>query len=234
MKTKIPFLVLKTLSVFSLLFLANSSIASEDPKPASDTRYSNWEFIADADGVKTFRRDAEDGAVGFRGEALMSIPMEKIATLLADMESRKKWMDEVVEAKRIRMNSLFDRVEYNHTAVPWPFQNRDFVYSAKVELDKKDRTMIITMKSVEDPENPPKSGIVRGKMLESRYYLHETEKGKTTFITVEIMVDPMGAIPKWLARLKQKKWPRNTLTGLRNYLEKNDVVVPAEFKLLDK
>jgi hypothetical protein len=53
-------------------------------------------------------------------------------------------------------------------------------------------------------------------------------------MTVEIMVDPMGAIPKWLARLKQKKWPRNTLTGLRNYLEKNEVVVPAEFKLLDK
>ncbi|MBU6154615.1 MAG: hypothetical protein KGP28_09970 [Bdellovibrionales bacterium] len=218
----------------ALVLSANLALASEDPKPAADSRYSNWEFIADADGVKTFRRDAEDGAVGFRGEILMNIPMEKIATLLADMESRKKWMDEVVEAKRIRMNSLFDRVEYNHTAVPWPFQNRDFVYSAKVDLDKATRTMIITMKSVEDPENPPKSGIVRGKMLESRYYLHETEKGKTTFMTVEIMVDPMGAIPKWLARLKQKKWPRNTLTGLRKYLEKNDVVVPAEFKLMDK
>jgi hypothetical protein len=234
MTNKTQSLISKSLFAVSLFLGAASSFASEDPKPASDTRYSNWEFIADADGVKTFRRDAEDGAVGFRGEALMNIPMEKIATLLADMESRKKWMDEVVEAKRIRLTSLFDRVEYNHTAVPWPFQNRDFVYSAKVELDKKDRTMIITMKSVEDPENPPKSGIVRGKMLESRYYLHETEKGKTTFITVEIMVDPMGAIPKWLARLKQKKWPRNTLTGLRNYLEKNDVVVPAEFKLLDK
>jgi hypothetical protein len=226
--------VLKKVVLLALVLIRLPAFAAEDPKPASDTRYSNWEFIADADGVKTFRRDAEDGAVGFRGEALMNLPMEKIATLLADMESRKKWMDEVVEARRIRMNSLFDRVEYNHTAVPWPFQNRDFVYSAKVELDKATRTMIISMKSVEDPENPPRSGIVRGKMLESRYYLHETEKGKATFITVEIMVDPMGAIPKWLARLKQKKWPRNTLTGLRNYLEKNEVVVPAEFRLLDK
>ena len=214
------------------LFAGFQSFAGEDPKPAADARFKDWEFIKDADGVRTFRRDADGGAVGYRGEAVMNIPMEKIATLLADMESRKKWMDEVVETKRLHMNSLFDRVEYNHTAVPWPFQNRDFVYSAKVDLDKTARTMIINMHSVEDPMMPPKDGIVRGKMLESRYYLHETEKGKTTFISVEIMVDPMGAIPKWLARLKQKKWPRNTLTGLRNYLEKNEVVVPAEFKLL--
>ncbi len=225
---------MKNLFIFAALFLGLNAVSAEDPKPAADARFTDWEFIKDSDGVKTFRRDAEEGAVGFRGEATLSIPMEKIATLLADMESRKKWMDEVVETKRLHMKSLFDRVEYNHTAVPWPFQNRDFVYSAKVDLDKKTRTMIINMHSVEDPAMPPVSGVVRGKMLESRYFLHEIEKGKVTFISVEIMVDPMGAIPKWIARLKQKKWPRNTLTGLRDYLMKTEVTVPAEFKLLDK
>ena len=225
---------MKNLILFSALFLGFNAFSGEDPKPASDARFSDWEFIKDSDGVKTFRRDAEGGAVGFRGEATLSLPMDKIATLLADMESRKKWMDEVVETKRLHMKDLFDRVEYNHTAVPWPFQDRDFVYSAKVDFDKNTRTMIINMHSVEDPAMPPVSGVVRGKMLESRYYLHEIEKGKTTFISVEIMVDPMGAIPKWLARLKQKKWPRNTLTGLRDYLMKNEVTVPNEFKLLDK
>ncbi len=203
-----------------------------DELPASDTRYQNWEFISVKDGIKTFRRDAEDGSVGFRGEVTMDQSLERIATLLADMGSRKKWMDEVVEAKRLSMTSLFDRVEYNHTAVPWPFQNRDFVYSVKVDLDTKNRTMVINMHSVEDPSMPPKDGVVRGKMLESRYFLKELEKGKKSFVTVEIMVDPMGAIPKWIARLKQKKWPRNTLGGLRRYLETAEVVVPQEFKLL--
>ncbi|NDG83493.1 MAG: hypothetical protein EBX52_00460 [Proteobacteria bacterium] len=225
---------MKSILLVLCLFSGLQAFGGEDPKPAPDARFKDWEFIKDGDGVRTFRRDAEDGAVGFRGEATMNIPMEKIATLLADMESRKKWMDEVVETKRLHMKDLFDRVEYNHTAVPWPFQDRDFVYSAKVDLDKATRTMIINMHSVEDPMMPPKSGVVRGKMLESRYFIHETEKGKTTFISVEIMVDPMGAIPKWIARLKQKKWPRNTLTGLRNYLEKTEVEVPAEFKLLDR
>lgn len=200
--------------------------------PASDTRYQNWEWISEKDGIKTFRRDAEDGAVGFRGEVTMDQSMERIATVLADLGSRRKWMDEVVETKRISMTSLFDRVEYNQTAVPWPFQNRDFVYSVKVDLDTKSRTMVINMRSVEDPSMPPRDGVVRGKMLESRYFLKEIEKGKKTFVTVEIMVDPMGAIPKWIARLKQKKWPRNTLGGLRKYLETAEVVVPAEFKLL--
>jgi hypothetical protein len=203
-----------------------------DELPAADTRYKNWELISVKDGIKTFRRDAEDGSVGFRGEVTMDQSMERIAAVLADLESRKKWMDEVVEAKRISMTSLFDRVEYNQTAVPWPFQNRDFVYSVKVDLDTKSRTMIINMRSVEDASQPPRDGVVRGRMLESRYFLKEVEKAKKTFVTVEIMVDPMGAIPKWIARLKQKKWPRNTLGGLRKYLETADVVVPAEFKLL--
>ncbi len=220
--------------LLSVVSTSSLSYASEDPKPAADARFSDWEFIKDADGVKTFRRDTDAGIVGFRGEATMNIPMEKIATLLADMESRKKWMDEVVETKRLHMKDLFDRTEYNHTAVPWPFQNRDFVYNARVELDKKTRTMIINMKSVEDPSMPPQPGIVRGKMHESRYFLREIEKGKTTFISVEIMVDPMGSIPKWIVRLKQKKWPRNTLNGLRTYLEKTEVVVPEEFKLIGK
>lgn len=203
-----------------------------DELPAADSRYKNWELISVKDGIKTFRRDAEEGAVGFRGEVTMDQSMERIAAVLADLESRKKWMDEVVETKRISMTSLFDRVEYNQTAVPWPFQNREFVYSVKVDLDAKTRTMIINMHSVENPSMPLKSGVVRGKMLESRYFLKEMEKGKKTFVTVEIMVDPMGAIPKWIARLKQKKWPRNTLGGLRHYLETAEVVVPAEFKLL--
>jgi hypothetical protein len=222
--------------IFFALLLPVSGFASDSPeeKAASDSRYSNWEHVSTKEGIKTFQRDADGGAVGFRGEVTYDLPMEKIATLLADMESRKKWMDEVVEAKRISMISLFDRIEYNHTAVPWPFQDRDFVYSAKVDLDAKARTMIISMHSVEDPSMPKKDGVVRGRMLESRYFLHEIEKGKKTFVTVEIMVDPMGAIPKWLARMKQRKWPRNTLGGIRKYLEKNEVVVPAEFHLLDR
>ncbi len=210
---------------------AYSDVAND--KPAPDSRYQNWELISFKDGIKTFQRDADGGAVGFRGEVTFDEPLEKIATVLANMEDRKKWMDEVVEAKRIRMTSLFDRVEYNHTAVPWPFHDRDFVYSAKVELSQKDRTMVILMHSVEDPDMPPLSGVVRGKMLESRYFLKEIEKNKKTFVTVEIMVDPMGAIPKWLARMKQKKWPRNTLTGMRKFMKSSDIVIPNEFKLLN-
>jgi hypothetical protein len=213
--------------------MAGSAFASEEVKPAADSQYKNWEFISDKDGIKTFQRDTDQGIVGFRGEMMINHSIEQVATILADMETRKEWMDEVVETRRIRMKDLYDRVEYNHTAVPWPFQDRDFVYSAKVTVNKADHSMIITLHSVEDAEVPPVKGVVRGQMHESRYYLKEIEKDKKSFVTVEIMVDPMGAIPKWVVRLKQKKWPRNTLKGLDRYLDQHHYTVPAEFKVFN-
>jgi hypothetical protein len=226
---------IKALVVTSMFFLFSVSAgAADENQVAPDSQYKNWEFIANKDGLKTFQRDTEQGIVGFRGETVMDATIEQIATVLADMPSRKKWMDEVVEARRVRMNSIFDRVEYNHTAVPWPFQNRDFVYSAKVAVDTQQKTMTITMQSVEDAELPPKDGIVRGQMHLSRYFLKSLDGGKKTFVTVEIIVDPKGAIPKWIVRLKQKKWPRNTLTGLGKYIASNRIEVPKEFQVFAK
>jgi hypothetical protein len=210
------------------------ALANDENQAAPDSQYKNWELIANKDGLKTFQRDTDQGIVGFRGETVMDATLEQIATVLADMPSRKKWMDEVVEAKRIRMSSIFDRVEYNHTAVPWPFQNRDFVYSAKVDVNTKEKTMVITMQSVEAAEMPPQDGIVRGQMHLSRYYLKAIEGGKKTFVTAEIIVDPKGAIPKWIVRLKQKKWPRNTLSGLARYIANNKIDVPKEFQVFGK
>jgi hypothetical protein len=226
----------KTLLTFAGLFflLSSPSYAADQDRAAPDSQYQNWELIANKDGLKTFQRDTDQGIVGFRGETVMDATIEQIATVLADMPSRKKWMDEVVEAKRIKMNSIFDRVEYNHTAVPWPFQNRDFVYSAKVDVNTKEKTMLITMQSTEDAEMPPKDGIVRGQMHLSRYYLKSLEGGKKTFVTVEIIVDPKGAIPKWIVRLKQKKWPRNTLSGLARYIANNKIEIPKEFQIFNK
>ena len=35
-----------------------------------------------------------------------------------------------------------------------------------------------------------------------------------TKMAVEILVDPMGSVPKWLVNIFQKDWPRNTLKSL--------------------
>ena len=216
------------------LALSSASVAGEEDQAAPDSQYKNWELIANKDGIKTFQRDTDQGLVGFRGETVVDASIEQIATILADMPSRKKWMDEVVETRRVRMKDLYDRVEYNHTAVPWPFQDRDFVYSAKVAVDTKEKTMTITMHSVEDADVPPKDGVVRGQMHLSRYFLKSLEGGKKTFVTAEIIVDPKGAIPKWIVRLKQKKWPRNTLSGLARYIANNKIEIPKEFQIFNK
>ena len=57
----------------------------------------------------------------------------------------------------------------------------------------------------------------------SRYILTAVDEGKRTKAMVEIHADPMGSIPKWIVNLFQKSWPRNTLIGMQQQLQKPDI-----------
>jgi uncharacterized protein YndB with AHSA1/START domain len=218
-------------ALFMFIFPFSVYAVDESISAAADSKHTDWKLISDDNGVRTFQRNSDvKYFVAFRGEITVNHPIEKVAALLADMESRKKWMHGIVETHRLHMKNMLDRVEYNHTSVSWPFQDRDFVYQVNVELEPKERIMIINMKSTTDDAAPEKEGIVRGEMRQSRYWVKEIEAGKKTFISVEIEIDPKGAIPLWLVRLKQRAWPEDTLSGLDKYIKKNDVKIPDEFK----
>ena|GEM_PF-908147 len=188
-----------------------------------------WTLIADEDGIQTYEKTKEDeGMVVFRGETVIPAYLPKIATILNDLSRRKEWIDSLVETRVIEQKNIFDREEYNHTKVPWPFEDRDFVYHARVRVNRTPPTMLITMQSVVDPREPEHDGLVRGRLIYSYYYLKQIEGVRATKVVVEMAVDPAGAIPKWLVRLSQKKWPFNTLGSLKKVAEREDIVVSKE------
>ena len=51
-----------------------------------------------------------------------------------------------------------------------------------------------------------------------------------TQIIVEMALNPMGAIPLCMVNLTQKRWPHNTLLGLKKLALKADLVVPKEIE----
>ncbi len=191
-----------------------------------------WSKISEDDGINTFSMKAPDqDVVAFRGEATIPAPMKKVVTVLSDPNIRKEWVDALVETHTVEKKSDFESIEYNHTKVPWPFQDRDFVYQANVKVDQKLGAIQIKMKSVDDAREPPRSGLVRGEILHSAYWMKET-KGKTpsTHIVIEMAVDPKGGIPLWMVNLTQKKWPHNTLLALKKLAMRPDLVVPKSIE----
>jgi hypothetical protein len=211
-------------------FLLGAFLISSFHAQAEDA----WVQISDADGVKTFQRQVENTSiVAFRGETEVEAPIERVAAVLADVESRKEWIDDLIEAKNLEVKNILDRVDYNYTHVSWPFQDRDLVYSVKVDVDQKKREMKILMKAAEHPAMPPRSGIVRAQMKDSHYFVKDLGNNRT-FVSVEIAVDPKGNVPLWLVRMKQKKWPRKTLLAFKKFTAGYKKPIPAEFEAYSK
>lgn len=185
-----------------------------------------WKLIDDRAGIQTYEKiTSNNGLVAFRGEILIPAPLKKIATILIQDEYQKDWVDSFVSTRRLSEKSVFEHVKYNQTKVPWPFQNRDFVFNVHAKVSLNPATMLILMKSTNDPGAPLVEGVVRGEIIHSYYYLKELNGLRATRMVVEMEVDPKGAIPLWLVNLSQKNWPFNTLMSLKKISLREDIPV---------
>lgn len=207
--------------VLSLACVGNAAIVPPQ-LPVADP---SWEKVIEVDGVKVHKKDIPDSdVVAFRGETIYDAPIARVANVLIDTSRKLEWVSKCVEAKDIRQNGPFERVEYNKTASGFfAVKDRDFVFHAKAELNREKQQMIIRMKSVSDPL-APETGSVRGELKQSTYTLTSLDGGRKTHLVVEIQADPKGSVPKWLVNLFQRSWPRKTLEGIREQLQKPDVV----------
>jgi hypothetical protein len=79
---------------------------------------------------------------------------------------------------------------------------------------------------------PEQDCCVRGEITNSSYKLEVLGDGSKTRVTVQIMADPKGSVPKWIVNLIQKSWPRTTLQRLAAQSAKADVVEHAYYRQL--
>ena len=206
--------------------LAQKSLHAGIDSPEFQAEYHDpdWKLLSEENGVKTYQKKTQNSSiVTFRGETLIPAPIEKIATILGSDELRKQWVDALAESHVIQQINKTERIEYNHSNVPWPFHDRDFVYRVNAYLKRTPNSMLVTIKSVTDERMPPRDGIVRGEIEHAYYYLTSMEGVRATQVVVEMALDPKGVIPLWLMNAAQKNWPSKTLHGLRRMAEREDI-----------
>ncbi len=203
-----------------LLALCGAAGAAETAK--------DWEPIADVDGVKAWRREMPGTHVlAFKGQGLVEAPPLKVAAVLMDVSRKLEWVDRIREARLVRQVSPLERIEYNHSHVPWPLADRDFVFHAQADVEPGG-VIVFKLKSVDEPSEPRQKSKERGELINSGYRLEPVEGGAKTLLTVEIHADPKGALPKWIANLVQKKWPLKTIQGIRKQAAREGLVESKE------
>ena len=183
------------------------------------TKYK-WNLAKEVDGIKIFEAVVKGAdVVAFRGETTLHFPIERVVSSLADMERKEEWMHDLKEVRTLEILNPRVRIEYYHSGTPWPLSDRDFIYRAEFKYFPKAETFVLNLQNAEHKSMPKREGVVRGKIIESNYFISKTDKPGVTKMAVEILVDPMGSVPKWLVNIFQKDWPRNTLTSLKRLMK---------------
>lgn len=175
---------------------------------------TNWEYVGKDKDVEVYKgRVKGTGVVAFRGVTVIDAPVEKILTVIHDLEHMKKWMREMSEVRILERQGRFDKIEYNIIDAPWPLTDRDFVYSFKLNVND-DNSITIRVNNATHPDAPESKKLVRGELSSSKYFLKPMGNDKTYF-ELELLADPKGSVPKWLVNITQESWPGNTLSRIR-------------------
>ena len=177
---------------------------------------AQWEVITEEDGIKVMMKEVKGRSLPvFKGEGNVNENLYEILGVLRDINKGKEWMHSCKDSRLIE--AIGDRkfIVYNVTNAPWPVSDRDVVVESDASFDKATKTVTIDMKSIEHPDMPKVSGLVRMPRLIGKFTLQAVSE-KVTFVTYEIDADPGGMLPHWIVRMASRDIPYITLTNLRD------------------
>lgn len=200
----------------ALVICLTSSIAHAD----------GWQKVAEENGIKSFKKPVPGSKiVGFKGETIIDASIPRLLWVLTDNKYRTEWVHRLKSSRVLKRKSIYEAVIYQVFGLPFPISNRDYVYRARVF--RRGESAVVNIKSEFSPQAPSPAG-VRAHLSHCEYLLEPRGPNKT-FVKVEVHTDPRGWLPSWLVNMIQKKWPIQTLSGIKRMVNKpyaRDVPMP--------
>jgi hypothetical protein len=182
-----------------------------------------WERLGTKDGITSYRREVPGSpVVAIKGDGIVEASILRVASVILDTGRLQEWTDSLASARRIRIVSWMEFVEYDHIRTPFILKDRDFVVHTRVELEPARRQIVLQMRSVSDPAAPVTSR-VRGELLQSTYVLTGLDHGRRTRMVADVHADPKGSVPKWIVNHYQQGWAHDTIRRLRAQVARPDV-----------
>lgn len=180
---------------------------------------SEWEVIAERDGIVVSRRPVE----GRRFPQLRAVgevpgtPYEILAVLL-DVPAHVNWVPDCLESRYLRQLDSWRSVIYTRTDGPWPVSDREaFLENEVVFLDPPSK-LKVTFKGMATPDIARRRGTIRMISVDG-FYAIETIDDRRSLVRYELDANPGGNLPDWLISLQSTRNPLQTVAGLRKRLE---------------
>lgn len=196
-----------------------------------DDAPNGWEKVDTDDGIDIYRKEIEGNpVVALRGEGIVDAPLTRVSSVILDKDRATEWVAKLEVSKLIKMYGDREFLQYIVVGAPAIISDRDFVNRGMVEVDLREKTLVVRLNPVEDPGLPP-TDHVRGT-LQGYYKIRSIDGGKRSHIIAEMHADPKGSLPKFVVNFFQRNWAKDTIRALRKQVAKDDIkIIPAVSKL---
>ncbi len=176
-----------------------------------------WILVTDRDGVKVYRQDEQDTRLKtFRGVARMQMDdFKAIGVLMDDYDAVADFMHMVSEIRDVKRYAHDKRDVYVTTQLPWPVSDRDAPLRVTFYQEPDSYDLVMPMNL--NPGMPEQKGYVRMPQMEGYYRFSPVAPGEVE-VTIEVVLDPGGAVPAWIANIILRDIPYFSLKRLRRVI----------------
>lgn len=176
----------------------------------------DWSLEKDESGVKIYTRSLDwTKHKEYKGEVFIRTTPDKLVAALKDINTYPNWMHNTYGAYVVRATGN-EFLHYFVNDAPWPVNDRDII--TKFVVNQVNAKTIRVDMTAAPKEVPEKNGMVRIPFMQG-FWLFEDLGNGSCKVTQQVVSDPGGAIPAWLANSAIIDTPYNILSKLRKFLE---------------
>jgi len=178
-----------------------------------------WKLEFDKEGIKVYTRHVDGSAFKeFKADMVMNGNLSEIADIIADVEKFPEWSYKTTSVKIIRKEG--NTIQYFYVSdTPKFLKTRVAFFESKKTTDPKTNEITFSLNNIQGNQSITESEILIPTM---KGYWKLTPLGDNKVrVMMQMLTEPGGIIPAWLANMVVVDSPYVTLNGLRTqYLKK--------------
>ncbi len=176
-----------------------------------------WKLVKEKDGIKVFTRiNTVMSFKEFKAVMQMGAGIDEFLSVLYDVDGLTNWGYNLIETKLLSRPDDFSQTYYAVAKAPWPYKNRDGIYSNLISWDENTKTLKVDIELLEGKEGSDRDFVRLDGYGYWEVKMISEEKVEVTF---QMQVDPGGSIKAWMANMFVTDTPFYTMEGLREVIK---------------
>lgn len=194
--------------LFVCLLIISNSLSTE----------TNWKLELEKEGIKVYTRITTSDFKEFKGEILINASITEIEKVLVDIEKYPDWCYKTRSATIIEKDSTTIRYFYV-SDTPGFLKTRVACFELHREINHQTGEVIFFLNDILCTNALDKDMLLI-PIMKGTWKLTPTGKGGV-MVTMQMLTEPGGIIPSWLANLVVVDSPYETLSNLKKQIRLN-------------